>query len=259
MPEHLLEVRNLKKRFGNLEVLKGVNFTIDRGQTKVIIGPSGAGKSTLLRCINRLVEPDEGEIYFNGRNILEKGVDIRKVRAKIGFVFQHFNLFKHLTALDNVKIGLKVVKKIPEEEAERKAYEALKMVRMEKFAEYYPAQLSGGQQQRVAIARALAMDPEIILFDEPTSALDPELVGEVLDVMKELAKRNITMLVVTHEMGFALTVANEVMFFYDGVIWESGTPDEILYHPKRPETKEFLRRIYELYLKEKKSGGAEEI
>jgi len=259
MPEHLLEVRNLKKRFGKLEVLKGVSFTIDRGQTKVIIGPSGAGKSTLLRCINRLVEPDEGEIYFNGRNILEKGVDIRKVRAKIGFVFQHFNLFKHLTALDNVKIGLKVVKKLPEEEAEKKAYEALKMVRMEKFADYYPAQLSGGQQQRVAIARALAMDPEIILFDEPTSALDPELVGEVLDVMKELARRNITMLVVTHEMGFALTVANEVMFFYDGVIWESGTPDEILYHPKKPETRDFLRRIYELYLKEKKGGGSEKV
>ena len=247
MPEHLLKVMNLKKRFGKLEVLKGVSFEINKGETKVIIGPSGAGKSTLLRCINRLIEPDEGEIYFKGVNILSKDVDIRRVRSNIGFVFQHFNLFKHLTALENVKIGLKIVKKMDDEEATEKAYKALRMVKMEAHAEKYPAQLSGGQQQRVAIARALAMDPEIILFDEPTSALDPQLVGEVLDVMKDLAKKNVTMLVVTHEIGFALNVADEIMFFYDGVIWESGPPKEVIYRPKKPETKAFLGRIFELY------------
>ena len=247
MPELLLRVVNLKKRFGKLEVLKGVSFEINKGETKVIIGPSGAGKSTLLRCINRLIEPDEGEIFFKGMNILSKDVDIRSVRSKIGFVFQHFNLFKHLTALENVKIGLKIVKKMDDEKATEKAYEALRMVKMEEHAEKYPAQLSGGQQQRVAIARALAMDPEIILFDEPTSALDPQLVGEVLDVMKDLARKNVTMLVVTHEIGFALSVADEIMFFYDGVIWESGPPREIVYRPKKPETKAFLKRIFELY------------
>lgn len=247
MPEHLLKVMNLKKRFGKLEVLKGVSFEINKGETKVIIGPSGAGKSTLLRCINRLIEPDKGEIYFKGVNILSKDVDIRRVRSNIGFVFQHFNLFKHLTALENVKIGLKIVKKMDDEEATEKAYKALRMVKMEAHAEKYPAQLSGGQQQRVAIARALAMDPEIILFDEPTSALDPQLVGEVLDVMKDLAKKNVTMLVVTHEIGFALNVADEIMFFYDGVIWESGPPKEVIYRPKKPETKAFLGRIFELY------------
>jgi len=247
VPEPLLKVVNLKKRFGSLEVLKGVSFEIYRGETKVIIGPSGAGKSTLLRCINRLVEPDEGEIYFNGVNILSEDIDIKSVRSKIGFVFQHFNLFKHLTALENVKIGLKIVKKMDDEEATEKAYKALEMVKMSDHAHKYPAQLSGGQQQRVAIARALAMDPEIILFDEPTSALDPQLVGEVLDVMKDLAKKNVTMLVVTHEIGFALSVADEIMFFYDGVIWESGPPRDVVYNPKKPETRMFLERIFELY------------
>ena len=253
MYEEILKVVDLKKRFGNNEVLKGVSFSIGKGETKVVIGPSGAGKSTMLRCINRLVEPDGGKIYFKGDEITSKNVDIKKIRSRIGFVFQHFNLFKHLTALDNVKIGLKIVKKLSDDEATERAYKALKMVRLEDCASKYPAQLSGGQQQRVAIARALAMDPEIILFDEPTSALDPELVGEVLDVMKELSKKHVTMLVVTHEIGFALGVADEILFFYDGVIWERGKPQEIIYKPKKKETKDFLRRIFELY-----SRGEEE-
>jgi len=253
VPEEVLKVVNLRKKFGENEVIKGVNFSVNRGETKVVIGPSGAGKSTMLRCINRLVEPDDGKVYFNGIDITSKDVDIRKIRSKIGFVFQHFNLFKHLTALDNVKLGLKVVKKMNDKDATERALEALRAVKLEDQAHKYPAQLSGGQQQRVAIARALAMDPEIILFDEPTSALDPQLVGEVLDVMKNLAKKHVTMLVVTHEIGFALSVADEVLFFYNGVIWEKGSPKEIIYNPKKKETKDFLGRIFELY-----SRGEEE-
>jgi len=218
VPEEVLKIVNLRKKFGDNEVIRGVDLSINRGETKVVIGPSGAGKSTMLRCINRLVEPDGGKIYFKGEDITSKDVDIRKIRSKIGFVFQHFNLFKHLTALDNVKIGLKVVKKMD-----------------------------------VAIARALAMDPEIILFDEPTSALDPQLVGEVLDVMKNLAKKHVTMLVVTHEIGFALSVADEVLFFYNGVIWEKGDPKDVIYNPKKKETKDFLGRIFELYSRGEKS------
>jgi len=247
VPEEVLKIVNLKKKFGENEVIRGVNLTINRGETKVVIGPSGAGKSTMLRCINRLVEPDGGKIYFKGVDITSKDVDIKKIRSKIGFVFQHFNLFKHLTALDNVKIGLKVVKKMDDKEATERAYEALRAVKLEEHAHKFPAQMSGGQQQRVAIARALAMDPEIILFDEPTSALDPQLVGEVLDVMKNLAKKHVTMLVVTHEIGFALSVADEVLFFYNGVIWEKGPPNEVIYNPKKKETKDFLGRIFELY------------
>ncbi len=243
----VLVIRNLTKKFGEKPVLRGVSFNVERGETKVIIGPSGAGKSTLLRCINRLVEPNSGEIIFNGVNILSGEVDIRKVRARIGFVFQHFNLFKHLTALENVKIGLRVIRGLDNAEAEDKARKALKAVHLEDDAyDKYPAELSGGQQQRVAIARALAMEPEIILFDEPTSALDPQLAGEVLDVMRDLAKRKVTMLVVTHEIGFALNAADEVLFFYDGVIWEKGRPKELLYHPQKEETREFLRRIADL-------------
>ncbi|WP_297420765.1 amino acid ABC transporter ATP-binding protein [Thermococcus sp.] len=244
---NVLVIRNLTKKFGEKPVLRGVSFNVERGETKVIIGPSGAGKSTLLRCINRLVEPNSGEIIFNGVNILSGEVDIRKIRARIGFVFQHFNLFKHLTALENVKIGLKVIRGLDNTEAEDKARKALKAVHLEDDAyDKYPAELSGGQQQRVAIARALAMEPEIILFDEPTSALDPQLAGEVLDVMRDLAKRKVTMLVVTHEIGFALNAADEVLFFYDGVIWEKGRPKELLYHPQKQETREFLRRIADL-------------
>jgi len=245
--DNVLIIKNLTKRFGEKLVLKGVSFDVRRGETKVIIGPSGAGKSTLLRCINRLIEPDSGEIIFDGMNILSKDVNIREVRARIGFVFQHFNLFKHLTALENVKIGLKVVKGMSDEEAEERARKALRMVHLEEDTyDKYPAELSGGQQQRVAIARALAMEPDIILFDEPTSALDPQLAGEVLDVMRELAKKKVTMLVVTHEIGFALNAADEILFFYDGVIWERGWPKEILYHPQRRKTQEFLKRIADL-------------
>ncbi|WP_297437906.1 amino acid ABC transporter ATP-binding protein [Thermococcus sp.] len=243
----VLVIRNLTKKFGEKPVLRGISFNVERGETKVIIGPSGAGKSTLLRCINRLVEPDSGEIIFNGANILSRDVNIQEIRAKIGFVFQHFNLFKHLTALGNVKIGLKVIRGMDDAEADEKAREALKTVHLEEDAyDKYPAELSGGQQQRVAIARALAMEPEIILFDEPTSALDPQLAGEVLDVMKDLAKKKVTMLVVTHEIGFALNAADEVLFFYDGIIWEKGKPKDLLYHPQREETREFLRRIADL-------------
>ncbi len=243
----VLVIRNLTKKFGEKPVLRGVSFNVKRGETKVIIGPSGAGKSTLLRCINRLVEPNSGEIIFNGVNILSGDVDIRKVRARIGFVFQHFNIFKHLTALENVKIGLRVIRGLDNAEAEDKARKALKAVHLEDDAyDKYPAELSGGQQQRVAIARALAMEPEIILFDEPTSALDPQLAGEVLDVMRDLARRKVTMLVVTHEIGFALNAADEVLFFYDGVIWEKGLPKDLVYHPQREETREFLRRIADL-------------
>ena len=245
--DNVLIIKNLTKRFGEKLVLKGVSFDVRRGETKVIIGPSGAGKSTLLRCINRLIEPDSGEVIFDGMNILSKDVNIREVRARIGFVFQHFNLFKHLTALENVKIGLKVVKGMSDEEAEGRARKALRMVHLEEDTyDKYPAELSGGQQQRVAIARALAMEPDIIFFDEPTSALDPQLAGEVLDVMRELAKKKVTMLVVTHEIGFALNAADEILFFYDGVIWERGKPKEILYHPQRRETQEFLKRIADL-------------
>ena len=253
MPEEVLKIVNLRKKFGDNEVIRGVDLSINRGETKVVIGPSGAGKSTMLRCINRLVEPDGGKIYFKGEDITSKDVDIRKIRSKIGFVFQHFNLFKHLTALDNVKIGLKVVKKMDDKEATKRAYEALRAVKLEDHAHKFPAQMSGGQQQRVAIARALAMDPEIILFDEPTSALDPQLVGEVLDVMKNLAKKHVTMLVVTHEIGFALSVADEVLFFYNGVIWEKGDPKDVIYNPKKKETKDFLGRIFELYSRGEKS------
>jgi len=245
--EEILKIVDLKKRFGKNEVLRGVSFSINKGQTKVVIGPSGAGKSTMLRCINRLVEPDGGKIYFNGVDITSKKVNIMEVRSKIGFVFQHFNLFKHLTALENVKIGLKIVKKMSDKEATERAYKALENVKLSDCAHKYPAQLSGGQQQRVAIARALAMDPEIILFDEPTSALDPELVGEVLDVMKSLSKKHVTMLVVTHEIGFALGVADEILFFYKGIIWERGEPNKIIYNPQKKETKDFLKRIFELY------------
>ncbi len=242
-----MRVENLVKNFGKKPVLRGVSFDITRGETKVVIGPSGAGKSTMLRCLNRLIEPDEGRIFFNGVNILDRNVDIREVRSKIGFVFQHFNVFKHLTALENVKIGLKVVKGLSDDEATEKAIKALKMVHLEKDAyDRYPAELSGGQQQRVAIARALAMEPEIILFDEPTSALDPQLAGEVLDVMRDLARKKVTMLIVSHEIGFALNAADEVLFFYNGVIWERGSPGDILHRPKREETKEFLQRIADI-------------
>jgi polar amino acid transport system ATP-binding protein len=241
----VLRVENLWKSYGKQVVLKGVSFTVRRGEVKVLMGPSGSGKSTLLRCINLLVRPDRGRIELEGMEVFPKpAMSIYKIRERIGFVFQHFNLFMHLTALDNVRIGLIKVKKMSKEEATRKAIEALKMVGIdESLWNKYPAQLSGGQQQRVAIARAIAMEPSIILMDEPTSALDPELVGEVLRVIEELARRRTTMLIVTHELDFALEAADEIMVMDNGVIVERGSPEEILKHPKHERTRRFIERI----------------
>lgn len=248
MRDVVLKVEDIHKRYGDQEVLKGVSFEVRRGETKVIAGPSGSGKSTLLRCINLLTKPDKGKVWLEGVELTDPRVDINKMRQKIGFVFQHFNLFRHLRAIDNVMIGLVKVKKMPKEEARRRAEEALLSVHITPdLWEKYPAQLSGGQQQRVAIARALAMDPVIILYDEPTSALDPQLIGEVLEVMKELSRRHVTSLVVTHEIGFALSVADEMMFLYDGRIIEMGPPREVVYNPKHEVTSEFFKRVHGLY------------
>ena len=238
---HMLEEKNLHKRYGTTEVLKGVDFTMDKGETKVIIGTSGTGKSTLLRCINQLHPPEQGEVWLEGVNITDPKVDINKIRRKIGFVFQDFNLFTHLTALKNVSIGLEKVLKMEKSAAEKRAMQELKRVGLEPHANQYPAELSGGQQQRVGI-----MDPTIILFDEPTSALDPELIGEVLEVMQSIA-HEVTMLVVTHEMGFARNVADEIIFMEGGVIVESGPPKQMFYSPKHKRTGEFLGKIASLY------------
>lgn len=243
----LLRVEDLHKRYGKEEVLKGVSFSLDKGETKVIIGPSGTGKSTLLRCINRLTEPDRGHVWLEEVEITSPKVNINRIRAQIGFVFQDFNLFTHLTALDNVRLGLMRVKGMSKKEATERAMAELGRVGLADKAHAYPAELSGGQQQRVSIARALAMDPKLILFDEPTSALDPELIGEVLAVMEDLAKTGMTMLVVTHEMGFARTVADEIIFMEKGVIVEQGPPGQLFQCPKHPRTAEFLRRITDLY------------
>lgn len=246
---HMLEVKDVHKSYGDLEVLKGISFTMEKGETIVIIGTSGTGKSTLLRCINQLNPPDKGEIWLDGEEITKPKIDINRIRQKIGFVFQEFNLFNHLTALRNVSIGLEKVKGMTKEKAQEKAMEELKRVGLKDQSKQYPAQLSGGQKQRVGIARALAMDPTIILFDEPTSALDPELIGDVLDVMKSLAGE-VAMLVVTHEMGFARNVADEIIFMEGGVIVESGPPKKMFLNPKKPRTKEFLGKISTLYGKE---------
>ncbi len=243
---HMLEVKDIHKSYGACEILKGISFNVDKAETKVIIGASGTGKSTLLKCINQLDPPDKGEVWLDGEELTNPSVDINRIRQKIGFVFQDFNLFNHLTALRNVSIGLEKVKKIDKEEARERALQELKRVGLEKQASQHPAQLSGGQKQRVGIARALAMDPDIILFDEPTSALDPELIGDVLDVMKVLAGK-VAMLVVTHEMGFARNVADEIIFMEGGKIIESGTPNQMFQHPKMERTKEFLGKTSTLY------------
>ncbi|PHJ12325.1 amino acid ABC transporter ATPase [Fervidobacterium sp. SC_NGM5_G05] len=237
----MIKIENLVKRFGKLEVLKGVNMEVKKKETIVIIGPSGGGKSTLLRCINKLEHYQGGKIYLDGKDIDE--YDINQLRTRIGMVFQQFNLFPHMSVLQNLILAPVKVKKIPESKAIEKAKVLLNRVGLIDKIDAYPEQLSGGQKQRVAIARALMMDPEIMLFDEPTSALDPELVGEVLDVMKDLANSGMTMLVVTHEMGFAREVADRIVFISNGVIEEEGTPEEILKNPQKPRTKEFLRRI----------------
>ena len=222
---------------------------MEKGETKVIIGTSGTGKSTLLRCINQLDSPDKGKVWLDGEEITNPATDINKIRQKIGFVFQEFNLFNHLTALRNVSIGLEKVKGMDKEKAQERAMAELTRVGLKEQVQQYPAQLSGGQKQRVGIARALAMDPMVILFDEPTSALDPELIGDVLDVMKTLAGE-ISMLVVTHEMGFARNVANEIIFMEGGIIIESGSPKQMFQHPEKARTKEFLGKISTLYGKE---------
>lgn len=245
----VLKVENLKKSYGKNEILKGVSLEVKKGETKVIIGPSGTGKSTLLGCINRLVEPDSGKVYLDDEEITSH--NIHKMRQKIGYVFQDFNLFNHLTVLDNVRVGLVKVQKIPKEEATKIAMEQLGKVGLLEKVKLYPAQLSGGQKQRVAIARALAMRPRLILFDEPTSALDPELIGEVLSVMTDLAKSGMTMLVVTHELGFARTVADEIIFMENGVIVEHGPTNLIFTNPQKERTRQFLRKLSELYGEEK--------
>jgi polar amino acid transport system ATP-binding protein len=247
MKKTVLRVDNIWKSYEDLEVLKGVSFELAEREVKVIFGPSGSGKSTLLRCINMLNPPDKGDIFLRGENITEPGINLNAIRTRLGMVFQHFNLFSHLKAIDNVSIGLRRVIGLPKTEAQSKALDALNRVRMGQWASHYPAQLSGGQQQRVGIARALAMEPDVILFDEPTSALDPELIGEVLQVMLDLAKAGTTMIVVTHELGFAKAVASEMIFLGDGVVLERGTPQHFFVSPKSERVKKFLRQLEVLY------------
>ena len=239
----MIDVKNLHKSFGNHEVLKGVNEHIEKGEKVVVIGPSGSGKSTFLRCLNLLEEPTGGEIIFEGQNITAKDTDINLVRRRMGMVFQQFNLFPHLTVRENIKLAPVKLKVMTDEEADKRALELLARVGLPDKADSYPAQLSGGQQQRIAIARALAMNPDVMLFDEPTSALDPEMVGEVLDVMRELAGEGMTMIVVTHEMGFAREVADRVIFMADGSIVEAGTPQQIFDEPKEERTRNFLSKV----------------
>ena len=239
----LFEINDLQKKFGGLTVFDGLSETICKGDVVVIIGPSGGGKSTFIRCLNLLEQPTAGKIYFEGEDITAKGFDVNKHRQKVGMVFQQFNLFNNLTVLENITISLTKVKKQSEEESKEKALKLLKRVGLEDKANAYPSQLSGGQKQRIAIVRALAMEPDVLLFDEPTSALDPEMVGEVLQVISDLARDGITMVVVTHEMGFARKVGTRVLFMDGGQIAEQGTPEEIFEHPQSARTKEFLSKV----------------
>ncbi len=239
----MIKVKNLKKTFGDLEVLCGINEHVKKGEVVVVIGPSGSGKSTFLRCLNLLETPTEGEIFIDDEKINDPKVNVNKIRQKMGMVFQHFNLFPHLTILGNITLAPVLLKKMTKQQAHDKAIELLGKVGLADKADAYPAQLSGGQKQRVAIARALAMEPEIMLFDEPTSALDPEMVGEVLDVMKSLADSGMTMVVVTHEMGFAKEVGTRLLFMDQGIVMESGVPKDIFENPQNERTQKFLSKV----------------
>ncbi len=242
----MIDVKDLYKNFGEndeIKVLKGVDYHISKGEKIVVIGPSGSGKSTFLRCLNRLEEPTSGEIYFDGKLITDKKCNIDKLRMKMGMVFQHFNLFPHLSILENITLAPIKLLKMPKEKAVARAKELLERVGLPDKANAYPAQLSGGQKQRIAIARALAMNPDVMLFDEPTSALDPEMVGEVLDLMKSLADDGMTMVIVTHEMGFAREVATRVVFMDEGKIIEENEPDEFFSNPQNPRLKDFLSKV----------------
>ncbi len=239
----MITVKNLHKSFGSLNVLRGVDQHIGKGDKVVLIGPSGSGKTTFLRCLNLLETPTSGQIFFEGTDITAPGCNINQIRMKMGMVFQQFNLFPHLSIMDNITLAPMKLKHTPRAEAQDKAMALLQRVGLQEKAKSYPRQLSGGQQQRIAIVRALAMNPDVMLFDEPTSALDPEMVGEVLDVMEQLAEDGMTMVVVTHEMGFAREVADHVIFMDEGVIVEQGHPDEVFGHPQQQRTQDFLRKV----------------
>ena len=241
--ETLIEVKGLKKHFGKLQVLRGIDEQIHAGEVVVIIGPSGSGKSTFLRCLNLLETPTGGDVIFEGESVMKAGKNINQLRERMGMVFQQFNLFLHLSVLENICIAPMKVKKAQRADIELRALKLLDRVGLGDKAKAYPAQLSGGQKQRVAIVRALAMEPDVMLFDEPTSSLDPEMVGEVLDVMKSLAREGMTMVVVTHEMGFAREVGDRVLFMDEGIIMEQGTPEEVFGNPHNPRTQDFLRKV----------------
>ena len=243
MADEILEIRGLHKSFGDLHVLKGIDTHVAKGEVVAIIGPSGSGKSTLLRCLNLIEEPEAGQIIFNGIDITSKSVKAHEMREQMGMVFQSFNLFPHLTIIDNITLALCKVKKIPKAEAEDKARQLLDRIRLADKAYLFPENLSGGQQQRIAIIRALAMNPQIMLFDEPTSALDPEMVGEVLDVIKQLVTDGMTIVIVSHEMGFVREVSTRVLFMDGGLICEENTPEELFSNPKNPRTKDFLGKV----------------
>ena len=239
----MINIENLSKNFGDLKVLKNISTTINKGEVISIIGPSGSGKSTFLRCINKLEEPTEGHIYIDGMDLMDKNTDINKIRERVGMVFQHFNLFPNMTVLENLTLSPTIVKKESKEEAEKYALYLLQKVDLSDKANSYPNQLSGGQKQRIAIARALSMKPEVILFDEPTSALDPEMIKEVLDVMRNLAKEGMTMLIVTHEMGFARNVGNRILFMDNGEIIEDCSPKDFFENPTNERIKDFLNKV----------------